>query len=103
MINPFGVGTPITGFTQVDGFAEVNPPRGGAAIAQAASAISLAVQYRTQAPNGQIIWGPRITDTIGAGASAFQRRIRDPISFEVTDIDTGNSIVHLLITQEPYC
>ncbi|MGK7882477.1 MAG: hypothetical protein AB4060_20605 [Crocosphaera sp.] len=104
-VNPFGAGVPVTGAIQADGFAEARFDTVARtpipSEAYAFSFASIDVQGGRQFRNGRIRWGPQIsTPPVAGGAIAGrfnQRRIRDPIVFNIIDLETGEEIEEVLL------
>ena len=92
--NPYGVNTPVTGSTQSTGTARAV---GNGATAYAFSAATAQVRSRSMFPNGSMVWGPILRDTVsGSGIAVGQRApfpggglAKDPIYFRLID-DLGS-------------
>ena len=82
-ISTLGIGT-VSGLIQSYGFANVGQ-RGESAFS--ASTASVTARQRIRLPFGFILWGPNFAWDFVSG-SAYVRK--DPITFKVTDPNTGN-------------
>jgi hypothetical protein len=85
LVDPIAPGVPVTGAITADGFAAVfDPTKRGSADAFSSSQVD--VRGGRQLRDGSITWGPVLSAEVSRGARA---RGRDPISFEVIDLVTG--------------
>ena len=92
-VNPYGVGTPVTGSTRSNGYALIaggHPPL----AASAQSSASVIVCGRQRLRNGRIWWFPAFTDgTMGSAAVSMPAgRSKDPIMLRVKDMETGEVV-----------
>lgn len=91
LVNPYGVGGPVTGSIAVWGFALTNPPPGAMAEAKAWSGAAVTVRGRTNMGKGKIKWGPALRSEV-RGRAGLINRAKDPIDFEVIDLE-GNVLL----------
>lgn len=82
-IDSLGIGT-VSGFIQASGEATANQ-RGEVACANSFTGVT--ARQRTRLPFGFVVWGPRFAWNFVGGAGCGVRI--DPISFSVTDPNTG--------------
>lgn len=93
-VSAYGAGGPVTGTIRAWGSTVANVPWWGTlAEAHAWSAASVTVLGRTQWGWGRILWRPVLRTTVsGQAFSRSVSRARDPIHFEVLDLE-GNTVI----------
>lgn len=92
-VDAYGAGKPVTGTLHAWGSTFANAPRRQWAEAHAWSASSVTVLGRTKVGRGRILWRPVLRNTVwGQAFSRSVSRARDPIAFEVFDLE-GNPLI----------
>ena len=86
IVQPFGIGTPVTGSTRSWGSITVSGQH--PVIADAQSTTTVTVVGRARLRSGRIVWLPAITDSTQGGT----RWNNDPVMFRVKDMQTGQIV-----------
>ncbi len=97
-VEPFAVGSNVSGTIEAGGAGIASTPSQGAAWAYAFGYAAVRVRAGNQLASGQVVWTPVLTDSVSAGGGAMA--VHDPVTITVEDLNGGGVFSEELFSLE---